>query len=569
LPMSNPKPGLAPYTPYAGSYSCNGVMQSIVSRICFGVSLALALSSDGTAHPMGNFSINHYTKIFVTTSTVELFTIIDMAEIPTFQEVPQLDLNKDGKVSSDERKQYLDRRVDEILEQLHLSLNGRRLRLERVSEQLELLPGGMNLPTMRVSVRSYVGLAANGWQPLNVISFKDQTFAGRPGWKEIVATVGPGVALIASSVPATDKSQQLTVYPEDPTIIPPDVVSAGLKLKLSSGDSPAVSENGGSPRVSANGAFPPTDIRTQEHQEKLTQLLSSSTLNWSIVAMAMIVAFGLGAFHALSPGHGKTVVGAYLVGTQGTARHAVLLGIIVTVTHTLGVFLLGFVTLYASQYILPEKLLPWLGFVSGLGVVIIGLGLFLQRYRNLYLPQHSHGHDLAHHHHHHHHDHAHDLLGHHEHDHHHQHLDDHHEHDQDHHHAHPANDHGPGLVHSHGSVTHSHDYSQVRFRDILTLGITGGMVPCPSALVVLLAAISLNRVGLGLLMIVAFSFGLALVLIIIGLLMIYARGMLDRFSGGGKLWRVVPVFSSLAVALLGAVIAVQSLMGGGILKIQF
>jgi nickel/cobalt exporter len=545
-------------------------MQSIVSRICFGVSLALALSSDGTAHPMGNFSINHYTKIFVTTSTVELFTIIDMAEIPTFQEVPQLDLNKDGKVSPDERKQYLDSRADEILEQLHLSLNGRRLRLERVSERLELLPGGMNLPTMRISVRSYAGLAANDWQPLNAISFADQTFAGRPGWKEIVATAGPGVALTASSVPATDKSQQLTVYPEDPTIIPPDIISAELKLKLSSEDSPAVSENGGSPRVSANGAFPPTGIQTQENQKKLTQLLSSSTLNWNIVAMAMIVAFGLGAFHALSPGHGKTVVGAYLVGTQGTAKHAVLLGIIVTVTHTLGVFLLGFVTLYASQYVLPEKLLPWLGFVSGLGVVIIGLGLFLQRFRNLYLPQHSHGQDLPHHHHDH--DHAHDLLGHHEHDHHHHHHDDHHhehEHDQDHHHAHPAHDHGPGLVHSHGRVTHSHDYSKVRFRDILTLGITGGMVPCPSALVVLLAAISLNRVGLGLLMIVAFSFGLALVLIIIGLLMIYARGMLDRFSGGGKLWRVVPVFSSLAVALLGAVIAVQSLMGGGILKIQF
>jgi ABC-type nickel/cobalt efflux system permease component RcnA len=118
-------------------------------------------------------------------------------------------------------------------------------------------------------------------------------------------------------------------------------------------------------------------------------------------------------------------------------------------------------------------------------------------------------------------------------------------------------------------VAHSHDYSQVEFKDLFTLGVTGGMVPCPSALVVLLSAISINRVGLGLLLIVAFSLGLALVLIAIGLMMIYARGFMERFTGDGRLWKTLPVFSSLAVTGLGAVIAVQSLINGGILQISF
>jgi ABC-type nickel/cobalt efflux system permease component RcnA len=320
--------------------------------------------------------------------------------------------------------------------------------------------------------------------------------------------------------------------------------------------------------------------------------------------LAMFVAFGLGAFHALSPGHGKTVVGAYLVGTRGTAKHAILLGGIVTITHVLGVFLLGLVTLYASKYILPEKLYPWLGFFSGLAVVAVGLGLFLQRYRNLYVrPQaaHSHEHDHGHFHAHDpgHHDHAHEHThsqatqsehsGHHQlshtHDHSHAHSHgpdgphhdhDHDEHDVHHHHQHPhehshsqdhTHVHGP-LTHTHGGVTHSHDYSNVRFKDLFTLGVSGGIVPCPSALVVLLSAISLNRVGLGLLMIVAFSLGLALVLMAIGLLMVYARGFMERVGSRGRLWQTLPVFSPLIIAALGAVIAVQALVGAGIVQIR-
>ena len=271
---------------------------------------------------------------------------------------------------------------------------------------------------------------------------------------------------------------------------------------------------------------------------------------------------------------------------RGTPKHAILLGGIVTITHTLGVFILGLVTLYASKYILPEKLYPWLGFFSGLAVVVIGLGLFLQRYRNWQMGsavghQHAHEHDHVDHGHSHSHEQGHDEG--HSHDHPHSHSAEqahsHHHPDVSHAHAHDHHSHQQfhsythehshaSLTHSHGGATHTHDYTNVRFRDLFTLGVTGGIVPCPSALVVLLSAISINRVGLGLLMIVAFSIGLALVLMAIGLMMVYARSFMERVSGQGRLWRILPVFSSLIIAGLGAVIAIQALVSAGIVQIQ-
>ena len=117
-------------------------------------------------------------------------------------------------------------------------------------------------------------------------------------------------------------------------------------------------------------------------------------MGWSVVLIALAVAVGLGAFHALEPGHGKTLVAAYLVGSRGTMKHALLLGLIVTAAHTSGVYLLGGITLYASQYIVPERLYPWLGVVSGVMITILGTVLLIQRYRSKGVghSHHHHGH---------------------------------------------------------------------------------------------------------------------------------------------------------------------------------
>ena len=245
-----------------------------------------------------------------------------------------------------------------------------------------------------------------------------------------------------------------------------------------------------------------------------TELMTTSQLSLGMVCLALAVAAGLGAFHALEPGHGKTVVAAYLVGTRGTARDALYLGLIVTSTHTAGVYLLGAVTLYASHYVVPERLYPWLGVVSGL--IIAGLGgcLFLRRYAG---EAHTHAHAHTHPHRH---THAH------------VHGQAHVHHDSSHHKL--AHHHHP---HSHGAPQeHHHERSQaVSFRQLLALGVTGGIVPCPAALVVLLSAFALHRVGFGLLLIVAFSVGLAAVLIAIGLAMVYARHLFSPLAGRGAI----------------------------------
>src|SRR5689334_25029043 len=141
------------------------------------------------------------------------------------------------------------------------------------------------------------------------------------------------------------------------------------------------------------------------HADYLAQLLHQPQLSAGWLIAGIAVAFWLGAIHALEPGHGKTIVAAYLVGSRGNLRHAAFLGAMVTFTHTISVFLLGLGTLLLSSYIVPEKIIPVLGVLSGVSIVLIGGWLFYQRWRAfMHTRAHAHGH---HHHHHHGHDHDH------------------------------------------------------------------------------------------------------------------------------------------------------------------
>ncbi|MBV8728290.1 MAG: sulfite exporter TauE/SafE family protein [Acidobacteriia bacterium] len=257
----------------------------------------------------------------------------------------------------------------------------------------------------------------------------------------------------------------------------------------------------------------------------LSRLLHQGDLGWTTILIGMIVAFGLGAVHALSPGHGKTIVAAYLVGTRGTPAHAVFLGAMVTFTHTISVFLLGFATLFLSRFILPEKIYPVLGVISGVSIVWIGGLLLHKRLRLARILPHAHTHDHDHHH-----------------------LHDHvHSHAHDHHHDH--------------SHSHSHVPDDVSLGGLIALGASGGLVPCPSALVVLLSATALGRVGLGLILLVAFSLGLAGVLMAVGLLVLYAKHLLpdSKKSAAHPAFRLVPVFSAALIVCIGILITAASL----------
>jgi nickel/cobalt exporter len=284
---------------------------------------------------------------------------------------------------------------------------------------------------------------------------------------------------------------------------------------------------------------------TAPQQDALARLLHQPEITPWMMAAAIGIAFALGAAHALTPGHGKTIVAAYLVGSRGTLKHAAFLGAMVTFTHTVSVFLLGMATLFLFQYVVPENITRVLGAVSGLSIVAIGAWML---YKRLQGTAHTHTHAD-----HHHHDHDHDHDHHHQHDHPHDHS---HEHGHDHDHRH---DHGH--THEHGPHTHSHMPEEVSWSGLVALGASGGLVPCESALVLLLSAIALRRVGLGLVLLVSFSLGLAIVLMGIGILVIYAKNLLPEShrAGGNPFFRWMPVASAAVVLVLGLLMTGVSL----------
>ena len=272
----------------------------------------------------------------------------------------------------------------------------------------------------------------------------------------------------------------------------------------------------------------------------LEDMVGSRELSAGLIAGAMALALFLGAVHGLEPGHGKTIVAAYLVGTRGTVGNAMFLGGVVTMTHTFSIILLGLVALFATQWVTTEEIMPWMGTASGLLIVGLGGWLLVNQLRGTGPGQ---GH-----HHHHHGDH------------------DHGGHDHgDHHHG----DHGHGGEGHHHGHGHSHEIpATVTLGSLLTLGVSGGIVPCPGALIVLLTAIGLGRVAFGLVLLVVFSFGLAAVLIAVGILFVKARPLVERFSGEGKWLQRLPIASSVVIIFVGLGITVKTLMSIGVLDVH-
>jgi ABC-type nickel/cobalt efflux system permease component RcnA len=495
-------------------------------------------------HPLGNFTVNQYSRLEVGRDTVRVRYIVDMAEIPTFQERQAMDGDGDGQVSDAESAAYLSQQSRALIGGLRLAVNGAPVGLQVENQHLIFPEGQGGLLTLRMEFE-LAAATAGVTQPL-AIDYHDDNFVERIGWREIVMRPGDGVILSDSTAPAQDQSDELRSYPQDMLTSPLNLQEARASASLGATTS--------STATIASAANPASALVP----DAFANLIASKELTPTVIALALLLALLLGAGHALTPGHGKTIVAAYLVGARGTARHAIFLGITTTVTHTAGVFAIGFVTLWISNYILPEQLYPWLEFISGLLVVGIGLVLFRGRLTSLLRRQttddrrrttddhfhdHDHGHD---------HDHSHD------HDHDQGHTHDHnHDHDHDH-------DYGP---HGHSHMPPGADGGPVTWRGLLALGISGGLLPCPSALVVLLSAIALHRVAFGMLLIVAFSIGLAGVLTGIGLLLVYARRLFERFPTDGRLLQVLPVASAAFVTLAGVVIAAGALMQAGVLWI--
>ena len=527
----------------------------VVIILCAAILLSV-MTGAVLAHPLGNFTVNHFAQIEVGADRVTIHYVLDMAEIPTFQEKQAIDVDGDGLTSTAELNTYLERATRQYAGGILVDIDGLRLTLEAAAKNLSLPPGAGGLPTLRVECDFTGTIPSRTSGAPHRLRFEDTNHQDRIGWREIVVKPAAGVAIFDSSAFGNSISDALRAYPADTFVAPLDERVAELSFTR------------GAPPAGAQALRTRDGRVTAQARDRLVELIGVPEVTPAVALLGLLIAAALGSLHALSPGHGKTVVGAYLVGTRGTARHAAFLGLTVTITHTVGVFALGLVTLCASHYIVPERLFPVLSLVSGGIVLAIGLSLFIRRLRaalgasgrdatqgHAPASDHSQGDHV---HHEHAHTHAHTPQGHVHHDHRHA--------EQSHTHRQPAE---AACMHAHGGWAHTHlppgaDDAGVPWSSLLALGISGGLLPCPSALVVLLSAVSLHRVGYGLMLVVAFSVGLAATLTAVGLLFVYAGRFIKRPASMGRLVQVLPVISAGVIACVGMAICYEALGQAGI-----
>jgi ABC-type nickel/cobalt efflux system permease component RcnA len=475
---------------------------------------------------LGNFSVNHYSRIEIERSKVKLRAVLDMAEIPTFQAGQLIDLDKNNSLSEEELNAYAERISSDYISNLTLAVDGQSIPLSVASQIVSLQMGSGDLPILRIEWDLTGDLPKMG-NEIRHVEFENKNNPERLGWNEIVVGRGSGVNVFDSTAFGNSATDQLKAYPQNTLSAP----LAERKAEFSF-TSNAILPNRQALR-NRDG-----QISTPIEKDRFAELISVTEITPQIILFGLFVAFGFGAMHALSPGHGKAVVGAYLIGSRGTLKHAVFLGLIVTITHTLGVFALGIVTLFASNYILPERVLPFLSFVSGLLVLFIGLTLFKDRlFSTLGWQTTSHRHQHGH-------EHLPDSVD--------AHVYEHQNYDLTH----------DGLTHTHGGSTHTHlPPEQITWRNLLALGISGGLLPCPSALVLMLSAINLNRVGYGIVLTVCFSFGLAATLTAVGIVFLYAGKFFDSPTlKDNRIIKTLPVFSAFVIACVGVIICYNSLV---------
>ena len=509
------------------------------------VMLLLLAAPMAVPHPMGNFSVSHYARLEPTAKGVDLVYVLDLAEIPTFDLLRSWNLDRASPREALEAKARDQAKL--WLSQLRIASNLETVRPSFLGSELVLADGAGNLPIARITTRARLDVASGS------IKYEDLNFPDRAGWKEIVVVAGKGATLREASQSSKDVSKGLTEYPPDPTLAPPQDLRAEVtwlvaqpvvanraapKVSIAPIPQPKRAPVAVAPATRTAQAAPPGSVVRGDF---LSRLLHQREMTPWLVLVGFGAAFLLGGAHALTPGHGKTIVAAYLVGSRGTLKHAVFLGAMVTFTHTISVFLLGLATLFLFRFVVPEKITQWLGVISGLSIVAIGLWMAWKRWRAAQGPEHTH----VHHDHQHSHDHGHT------HDHHHSHAHDHSD----------SHDYSQAHDHHHGPGGHSHVPQEVSWAGLLALGASGGLVPCESALVLLLGAVALGRVGLGLMLLLSFSAGLAMVLIGIGAIVLFARKLLPNRRSSRSDWafRYIPVVSAAVVTVVGIVMTGISL----------
>ena len=545
--------------------------------LTLGCAGALVGRADTVASLLGNFTINQYCELHLSDKDAAVHYVVVFGQLPALRELHLADTNGDGVTSQLERDTYVGRLASGLGAGLTIEVDGVSvpLRATHWSSSLPAEQGGFSL---RLDVDFAAALPAAARGSRRKILFGNQNYAGRMGWHEIVVQSAPGLSVFDTnaystsltgglanalqSLPSTGPLQERSVHL---SFVAGSAPSGAMMLAARPGATApeirtSTSANTDSNASVAGGMTEAAWIARQTRH--LVDTISGPHLEPGVALLAFLGAMLLGAVHALSPGHGKTIVGAYLIGSRGTPRHAVFLGSTVTITHTLGVFVLGFATLYASRFIVPERLFPILSLLSAVLVLGMGILLLVQRTRAAYgalaepktgsivfhpvaaaaRPASGHGLIFA------------------------------HAHGKDHGHSHihrnaPIHHSHAAMMHSHGGgAMHSHlppgaSGEQVTWRSLLTLGISGGLVPCPSAMVLLLAAVSLNKTAFGMLLVVAFSVGLAITLTAVGLAFLYARNRFHKPRQGARWPQLLPILSAGMITVLGVGLCFAAVKG--------
>ena len=512
-----------------------GIRTVMCTRPLF-VLLALALAwpahADTVASLLGNFTVNQFAGLRVSERKIDIRYTVVLGQLPALRELHAADVDGDGVTTEAERDAYARRLAQEAAARFVITENGRPVSVLATSSTTSL-PAEQGGFSLRVDIDLVAALTASG---ARAVDFRNDNFPRQFGWQEIAITSAPGIAIYDADAHSTSLTAGLTETPRELPASGP-LSERTARFSFDAGAVPAGSV-AIAPRAGMTAASAPAEdasgwLRAQAR--RIVDLIAAPRLDPGVAALALVAAMLLGALHAFAPGHGKTVVGAYLVGSRATARHAAFLGATVTLTHTLGVFALGFATLFASAYVVPERIFPVLGFLSGL--VVLGMGVVLvaqrwpaareamQRTTGTFRRAATGGGYVT------------GRMQ----------------------HAHAA-----AGWHSHGGAWHTHapPAERVTWRSLLALGVSGGLVPCPSAMVLLLAAVALNKTAFGLALVVAFSAGLALTLTAVGLVFLYARNRLPEGARAARWTRVVPLASATAIVVIGALLCHAALTGG-------
>jgi ABC-type nickel/cobalt efflux system permease component RcnA len=441
-----------------------------------GLLTPIAAPSIASAHPLGNFTINMSAGIVLGAERVEVDYVVDMAEIPTFQERPQIDGDGDGSLSRGEMSSYAERSCRTLARGIAVEVDGESIALARQTADVRLLEGQAGLSTLRLTCRFEAAVPSGS---SHEVSLRDGNYPDRIGWHEVTA-VGDGTTIVQSDVPSISPSDRLRSYQKDvPTS---DVRSADVSYRL--GGAPLLRAEEGAASQGSGGGL-------------LADLVARPDQSVGLIALMIVVAIGVGALHALGPGHGKSLIGAYLAGNGGAMRHVVGVGAAVSVMHTASVLGLGLLVLSAERVFSPDRVYPWLGLASGLVALGLGAALLVSRIHAITEERR----------------------------------------------------HGRG---------HPHPSAPLSRRGLIALAFSGGILPSPSALVVLLGSISIGRTALGLVLIAAFSVGLATSLVGVGAIVIRGR-MIATNRLPARLVRLTPVVSAACIAVVGLVLTVRGL----------